>query len=152
MSSAVRSTSRSVARRTYTASRDGTYHIARMREDLLGAGSEYGIGCGGDLDRDGDVRDFFAMLWRDSDNKVWSTPTDDLSFADELVDDRLQVNYDIGHFGTDNPATPVQRVAAVRCADRPAGRKRSSTSASSPARTARTWPGIAAGNSLFGGR
>ena len=32
---------------TYTGmSPDGTYRLARMREDLLGATSEYGIGCG----------------------------------------------------------------------------------------------------------
>jgi hypothetical protein len=34
---------------TYTGvGEDGTYRFARMREDLLGAGSEYGIACGSD--------------------------------------------------------------------------------------------------------
>ena len=54
---------------------DGTYRIARMREDLLGAGSEYGIGCGSDLDRNGVCGDFFAMLWRTPTTRCWSTRT-----------------------------------------------------------------------------
>ena len=86
---------------------DGTYHIARMREDLLGAGSEYGIGCGSDLDRNGVCGNFFAMLWRDSDNKVLVDSDNDVSFADESFMTDYKVNYDVGHFGHDNPATPV---------------------------------------------
>ena len=43
-----------------------TYRLARMREDLLGATSEYGIACSGggtgsDLDRNGRCGDFFVM-------------------------------------------------------------------------------------------
>ena len=97
---------------------DGTYRVARMREDLLGAGSEYGISCGADLDRNGVCGNFFAMLWRTTDNKVLVDSDNDLSFADQSFMTDYKVNYDIGHFGHDNPATPVQRVGPVRCPDR----------------------------------
>ena len=71
--------------RTYTGmSPDGTYRLARMREDLLGATSEYGIACsnggtGSDLDRNGRCGDFFVMLWRASDNMVWTDSDNDLT-------------------------------------------------------------------------
>jgi subtilisin family serine protease len=95
--------------RTYTGmSPDGTYRLARMREDLLGAGSEYGIGCGSDLDRDGTCGDFFVMLWRASDNMVWTDSDNDGSMADESPMTTYKVNHDVGYFGHDNPATQVR--------------------------------------------
>ena len=48
-----------------------------------------------------------------------------------------KVNFDVGYFGTDNPATAGRRARAVRRADR-RQEQGTSTSASSPARTART--------------
>jgi subtilisin family serine protease len=100
--------------RTYTGmSPDGTYRLARMREDLLGAGSEYGIACSGggtgsDLNRNGACGDFFVMLWRASDNKVWTDSDNDGSMADESPMTTYKVNHDIGYFGHDNPATQVR--------------------------------------------
>ena len=86
---------------------DGTYKFARMREDLLGAGSEYGTGCGADLDRNGACGNFFVILWQDSNNNVLVDSDNDHSFADESSMTDYKVNHDIGHFGHDNPATPV---------------------------------------------
>ena len=94
---------------TYTGvAEDGTYRFARMREDLLGAASEYGIACGSDLDRDATCGDFFVMLWRTADNKVWTDSDNDHSFADESAMTDYKVNHDIGYFGHDNPATAVK--------------------------------------------
>ena len=70
--------------RTYTGmTPDGTYRLARMREDLLGATSEYGIACGSDLDRNGACGDFFVMLWRSSDDTFWVDSDNDGSMADQ---------------------------------------------------------------------
>jgi hypothetical protein len=100
--------------RTYTGmTPDGTYRLARMREDLLGATSEYGITCsqggtGSDLDRNGRCGDFFVMLWRASDNMVWTDSDNDGDMSDESPMTTYKVDHDIGHFGHDNPATPVR--------------------------------------------
>ena len=100
--------------RTYTGmSPDGTYRLARMREDLIGATSEYGIACsiggtGSDLDRNGRCGDFFVMLWRASDNMVWTDSDNDGDMSDESPMTTYKVNHDIGHFGHDNPATQVR--------------------------------------------
>ena len=102
--------------RTYTGFPiDGQYRVARMREDLLGATSEYGIACSGggtgsDLDRNGNCGDFFAMVWRPSDNTVWVDADGDASFADEdgAGMKRYSVNHDVHYFGHDNPGTAVR--------------------------------------------
>ena len=129
---------------------DGPYHIARMREDLLGAGSEYGIGCGADLDRNGVCGNFFAMLWRDSDDKVLVDSDNDVSFADESFMTDYKVNYDIGHFGHDNPATPVSESVPFVVQTDPAKAFVGIGIVSGAHGTHVS--GIAAGNSLFGGR
>src|SRR5262245_28522684 len=102
--------------RTYTGFPiDGQYRVARMREDLLGATSEYGISCAGggtgsDLDRNGACGDFFAMVWRPSDNTVWVDADGDASFADEdaVGMKEYKVDHDVHYFGHDNPATAVR--------------------------------------------
>jgi subtilisin family serine protease len=128
---------------------DGPYHIARMREDLLGAASEYGISCGADLDRNGVCGNFFAMLWRDSDNKVLVDSDNDLSFADESFMTDYKVNYDVGHFGHDNPATPVSESVPFVVQTDPAKAFVGIGIVSGAHGTHVS--GIAAGNSLFGG-
>ena len=97
--------------RTYTGFPvDGQYRVARMREDLLGATSEYAIGCGADLNRNGACGDFFAMVWRPSDNTVWVDADGDASFADEDVAGmkEYKLDHDVHYFGHDNPATAVR--------------------------------------------
>ena len=135
---------------TYTGvGEDGTYRFARMREDLLGAGSEYGIGCGSDLDRNGACGNFFVMLWRTADNKVWTDSDNDHSFADESAMTDYKVNYDIGYFGHDDPATPVREsVPFVIQTDLPdLAVNVGIVSGAHGSHVA----GIAAGNHLFGG-
>ncbi|MEP6909432.1 MAG: S8 family serine peptidase [Actinomycetota bacterium] len=99
--------------RNYTGvAEDGVYRVARMREDVLGAASEYGTACGADLDRNGvcgnGSSDFFAMLWRQSDNKVWTDADSNGSFAGEPGMTDYKVNQDVSYFGHDNSATAIK--------------------------------------------
>ncbi len=143
--------------RTYTGmSPDGTYRLARMREDLLGATSEYGIACGSDLDRDGTCGDFFVMLWRATDNTVWIDSDNDGSMADESPMKDYSVNQDVGHFGHDNPATEVREsvpftVQPQTAADPVTGLFFVNVGIVSGAHGSHV-AGIATGNRLFGGQ
>ena len=129
---------------------DGTYRIARMIESSLGATSEYGTACGSDLNRDGDCTDFFAILWRESDNTVYVDSQNDKNFAGEPAMHDYKVNYDINHFGTDNPATPIKEsVPFVIQVD--AVNKFVNIGIVSGAHGSHT-TGIMAGNSFFGGQ
>ena len=130
---------------------DGTYKFARMREDQLGAGSEYGIGCGADLDRNGACGNFFVILWQDSNNNVMVDSDNDHSFADESSMTDYKVNYDIGHFGHDNPATPVSESVPFVVQTDPAAHAYVGIGIVSGAHGTHV-SGIAAGNSLFGGQ
>jgi len=90
---------------TYTApAATGSYRIALFSEASLGGASEYGRACGSDLNRDGDCTDSFAVLW-DGGSNVWVDTNQDNSFADETAMTDYKVKYDMGTFGTDNPAT-----------------------------------------------
>jgi hypothetical protein len=140
----------------YTGAPNGTFRLARMREDLLGATSEYGIACGSDLDRDGTCGDFFVMLWRASDNMVWVDSDNDTSLADESPMTTYKVNHDIGYFGHDNPATPVREsvpfvVQPMTEADPVTGLFFVNVGIVAGAHGSHV-AGIAAGNSLFGGQ
>jgi len=148
--------------RTYTGFPvDGQYRVARMREDLLGAGSEYGIACsnggtGADLNRNGACGDFFAMVWRPSDNTVWVDSDGDASFAgeDSVGMHDYKTSRDVHHFGHDNPATPVQESVPFTVqplTDPEAGLFWVNIGIVSGAHGTHV-TGIMAGNSLFGGQ
>ena len=143
--------------RTYTGmTPDGTYRLARMREDLLGATSEYGIACGSDLDRNATCGDFFVMLWRASDNMVWVDSDNDGNMADESPMTNYRVNHDIGYFGHDNPATEVREsvpftVQPMTDADPVTGLFFVNVGIVSGAHGSHV-AGITAGNRLFGGQ
>jgi hypothetical protein len=129
---------------------DGTYRIARMIESSLGAGSEYGIACGSDLNRDGDCTDFFAILWRESDNTVYVDSQNDRNFSGEAAMHDYKMNFDVNHFGTDDPATPVKEtVPFVIQVD--AVNKFVNIGIVAGAHGTHV-TGIMAGNSLFGGQ
>ena len=79
----------------------------------------------------------------DSDN--------DLSFADESFMTDYKVNYDIGHFGHDNPATPVSESVPFVVQTDPGEHAFVGIGIVSGAHGTHV-SGIAAGNSLFGGQ
>ena len=129
---------------------DGTYRIARMIESQLGATSEYGIACGSDLNRDGDCTDFFAILWRESDNTVYVDSQNDHDFTGEPAMHDYKISHDVNHFGTDNPATPVQESVPFVIQVDPVNKFVNIGIVAGAHGTHVT--GIMAGNSLFGGQ
>ena len=130
---------------------DGTYKFARMREDQLGATSEYAIGCGADLNRNGACGDFFVILWQDSNNNVLVDSDNDHSFADESSMTDYKVNFDVGHFGHDDPATPVRESVPFVVQTDPTAHAYVGIGIVSGAHGTHV-TGIMSGNSLFGGR
>ena len=153
--------------RTYTGIPNGSYRIARMREDLLGAGSEYGITCpttpattGSDLDRDGTCGDFFLMLWQPgsdsttADDVLLIDSDNDASLADETPMQDFSIDRDMGRFGHDNPATPIRESVPFVVqpeAAQIAGMFWVNIGIVSGAHGSHV-AGITAGNSLFGGQ
>jgi hypothetical protein len=127
-----------------------------MREDLLGATSEYGIACGSDLDRDGTCGDFFVMLWRADDNMVWTDSDNDGDMSDESPMTDYRVNHDVGHFGHDDPSTPIKEsvpftVQPMTEADPVTGLFFVNVGIVAGAHGSHV-AGITSGNSLFGGQ
>ena len=87
----------------------GTYRINRFSESIT-AGSE----PGGDVNRDGDTTDRFGILYDTATHDIWVDANQDQNFsADELMRPYNE-NYDVGHFGVDDPSTPlVERMPFV---------------------------------------
>ncbi len=96
--------------RPYTAPAAGSYRIGVFRENQPAFGGEFNAAStpGGDLNRDGDETDVFAVLWNTSTNQVWVDTNADNSFADQAAMTDYKVNFDTGKFGIDNPATAVR--------------------------------------------
>jgi subtilisin family serine protease len=91
--------------RTYTAPA-GSYRIGVLNERDPRLGGE----VGSDVNRDGNPSGsdgLFGVLWDTSTNNVRVDTDQDLSFSDEQAMTDYKVRRDVGHFGTDNPATPI---------------------------------------------
>jgi Subtilase family/Bacterial pre-peptidase C-terminal domain len=86
---------------------DGAYRFGVFKEADI-TGSEYTIGCGGDLNRDGVCNETFAAIWNTASDTVWVDSDANKSFAGEKAMKNYDVNYDIGIFGTDNPSTATR--------------------------------------------
>jgi subtilisin family serine protease len=92
---------------TFTAPESGTYRFAVFNERDPRLGGEVGT----DVNRDGNPagsKGTFGVLWNTGSNDVWVDTDQDGSFADEQAMTDYRVRYDVGHFGTDNPATSVR--------------------------------------------
>lgn len=63
---------------------------------------------GGDVNRDGDTSDDWGVLYRAADNAVWVDTDDDGDFTDEELRRPYREGRQVGHFGTDDPSTPVR--------------------------------------------
>ncbi|GAA2725951.1 S8 family serine peptidase [Cellulomonas aerilata] len=81
----------------------GDFRINRFSEAIT-AGSE----VGGDVNRDGDTTDVWGVLYRASDNAIWVDTDQDLDFTDEELRRPYGEAFQVGHLGTDDPATAVQ--------------------------------------------
>ena len=94
----------------------GPFAFGRLREgfqDLL-TGEP-----GGDLDRDGVLSETIGVLQDRTTKQVYVDVDQDGDFTDETPMIDFKVNRDVGHLGTDNPATAiVERMAFVVVTDR----------------------------------
>ena len=134
---------------TYTAPAAGSYRIGLFDERDPRLGGE----VGNDVNRDGNPAGssgIFAVLWNPTTDQVWVDTNQNSSFADQPAMRNYRVNYDVGYFGTDNPATPVaERMPFV--VETNGKLKYVNIGIVSGAHGSHV-AGIAAGNSLFGGQ
>ncbi|MEO6089990.1 MAG: S8 family serine peptidase [Umezawaea sp.] len=97
----------------YTAPKSGSYALGQFSEiakDLGSATSE----TGGDINRDGDRLDKFAVLQDVQTKEVRVDLDQDGDFTDQVPMIDYKYKKDVGFFGTDNAATPlIERVAFV---------------------------------------
>ncbi|MDQ1738691.1 MAG: hypothetical protein QOE53_343, partial [Pseudonocardiales bacterium] len=85
---------------TYTAPA-GSYRTAVFNEGDPRLGGE----LGSDVNRDGDSTDKFDVLWDATAGTVRVDTNQNNNLTDDQVLTDYAKNFDIGHFGTDNPAT-----------------------------------------------
>ena len=78
----------------------GEYKFNVFRENIT-AGSE----PGGDVNRDGDTTDVWGVLYRSADNATWVDTDQDRDFTDETLMRPYRADFQVGHFGTDQPGT-----------------------------------------------
>lgn len=89
---------------SWTAPANGTYRINRFNEAITAASSP-----GGDVNRDGDTTDLFGVLYDPATNNIWVDVNQDRDFSnDGGVMRPYNEQFQVGHFGTDNPATAVR--------------------------------------------
>jgi hypothetical protein len=144
----------------YTAPTGGNYRIGLFNERdprLSGPNSEYSVATPptgallGDVNRDGNPpgsSGLFAVLWEPHRNLVWVDVNQNHNFSDDPAMTDYKARYDIGTFGTDNPATPVHEAVkfVVQTDDKNNYVNIGIVSAAHASHVA----GIAAGKNLFG--
>ena len=131
--------------RTYTAPVAGSYRIGVFVEGDARLNGEFAR----NVNRDGDITDRFGVLWNTGTNQVWVDANTNNTFADDAAMTDYKVNFDVGHFGTDNPATAVvDRIPFVVQTD---GKNKFVNIGIVSGFHGSHVAGIAAGNSLFGG-
>jgi hypothetical protein len=107
---------------------------------------------GSDVNRDGNPAGSngkFGVAWNPATGTVWVDTDQDKSFANNAAMTDYKVKYDIGTFGTDNPATPVRESMPFVVQTNPAN-DAVNIGIVSGAHGSHV-AGIVAGNRLFGG-
>ncbi|WP_189333138.1 S8 family serine peptidase [Actinoplanes ianthinogenes] len=61
----------------------------------------------GDVNRDGDTTDVFGILYDPASHDIRVDTNQNLDFTDDAVMRPYKEKFDVGHFGVDNPATPI---------------------------------------------
>ncbi|MEU1011723.1 S8 family serine peptidase [Streptomyces sp. NPDC005890] len=88
---------------------EGSYKFNYMYESATAGGDEKG-----DLNRDGDTTDAWGVLYDPAAGTVRVDTDDDLDFTDDTPMKPYKDGYQVGYFGTDDPATDVaERVPFV---------------------------------------
>lgn len=80
----------------------GTYRINRVSESISARSD-----AAGDFNRDGDTTDRWGVLYNETTHDIWVDSNQDLTFSDSEKMRPYKENFDIGHFGVDNPATAI---------------------------------------------
>jgi subtilisin family serine protease len=88
---------------TWTAPAPGNYRFNRFNEAITAADE-----LGGDVNRDGDSTDLFGVLYNMDTHDIWVDTDQDRNFGNNALMRPYKEHFDIGHFGTDNPATEVR--------------------------------------------
>ncbi|MFL6162324.1 MAG: S8 family serine peptidase [Jatrophihabitantaceae bacterium] len=81
----------------------GSYRVAVFNEGDPRLGGE----VGSDVNRDGDSTDKFGVLWDTTANTVRVDTNQNNNFTDDAAMTDYAKKFDVGHFGTDNPATDI---------------------------------------------
>ncbi|MGP4111638.1 S8 family serine peptidase [Streptomyces sp. 4N509B] len=87
--------------RQYTAPA-GDHLLAVFREEITAGGE-----AAGDVNRDGDTNDSWALLYDAGAGTVRVDVADDGDFTNDPAMSPYRENHDLGYFGTDDPATAV---------------------------------------------
>ncbi|KOV94705.1 S8 family serine peptidase [Streptomyces sp. NRRL B-3648] len=88
---------------------EGSYKFNYLYESATAGGDEKG-----DLNRDGDTTDAWGVLYDPATGTVRVDTNDDLDFTDDTPMKPYKDDYQVGYFGTDDPATDVaERVPFV---------------------------------------
>ncbi|MEW2285641.1 S8 family serine peptidase [Streptomyces sp. NPDC047841] len=88
---------------------EGSYKFNYMYESATAGGDEKG-----DLNRDGDTTDAWGVLYDPATGTVRVDTNDNLDFTDDAAMKPYKDGYQVGYFGTDDPATDVvERVPFV---------------------------------------
>jgi subtilisin family serine protease len=80
----------------------GTYRFNRFSESIT-ANSD----PAGDVNRDGDRTDAFGILYDPATHNIWVDTNQNNDFTDDALMRPYKEKFDVGYFGTDNPATAV---------------------------------------------
>ncbi|MET7929030.1 hypothetical protein ABZT43_34690 [Streptomyces sp. NPDC005349] len=138
---------------------DGAYEFQVFDEDTT-----YSIELRGDINRDGDYKDSFGVLYRKSDHRIWVDADLDRTFGDGDVVEPYAMSGKFATFGQDDPDTAVAESMpfTVEYRDDVDLSPRGGTSAGKrgdfvnigivAGSHATHVAGIATGNGLFGGR
>ena len=87
---------------TWTAPRSGSFKFNRVSESISASDE-----AGGDFNRDGDTTDRWGILYDEASHDIWVDANQDQVFSASEKMRPYKENFDIGHFGTDNPATAI---------------------------------------------
>ncbi|HET9020995.1 MAG TPA: S8 family serine peptidase [Ornithinibacter sp.] len=87
---------------TWTAPRAGSFRFNRVAENI-----SLNDEAGGDFNRDKDTTDRWGILYDEATHDIWVDANQDLTFSDGELMRPYKEKFDVGHFGVDDPATPV---------------------------------------------
>ncbi|MGW6910082.1 S8 family serine peptidase [Streptomyces sp. NPDC054940] len=86
---------------------EGSYQISTFREAVTAQGKAADGDADGDANRDGDTTDDWGVLYDAAAGTVTVDVNDNGDFTDDTPMKPYKDGHQVGHFGTDNPATDI---------------------------------------------